>query len=56
MFVLVGSLVDKHQPGGVKHALLSHPTSARASDIGSLLLCRMQAFFLKLTLCRWKKR
>src|SRR6476620_6005828 len=55
--VCAGSgLVDKHQPSGVKHALLSSPTSAGASDIGSFLLCRVQAFFLKLTLCRSKKR
>src|SRR6476661_2850419 len=44
--VCAGSgLVDKHQPSGVKHALLSSPTSAGASDIGSFLLCRVQAFF-----------
>jgi hypothetical protein len=44
--VCAGSgLVDKHQPGRVKHALLSYPTSAGASDIGSLLLRRMQSFF-----------
>src|SRR6476619_2522926 len=44
--VCAGSgLVDKHQPSGVKHALLSYPTSADASDIGSFLLCRVQAFF-----------
>jgi hypothetical protein len=44
--VCAGSgLVDKHQPSGVKHALLSYPTSAGASDIGSFLLCRVQAFF-----------
>src|SRR3954467_254241 len=55
--VCAGSgLVDKHQPSGVKHALLSYPTSAGASDIGSFLLCRVQAFFFKLTLCRSKKR
>ena len=42
--VCAGSgLVDKHQPSGVKHALLSYPTSAGASDIGSFLLCRVQA-------------
>src|SRR3954463_12480628 len=44
--VCAGSgLVDKHQPSGVKHALLSYPTSAGASDIGSFLLRRVQAFF-----------
>src|SRR6188472_2986371 len=43
--VCAGSgLVDKHQPSGVKHALLSYPTSASASNIGSFLLCRVQAF------------
>lgn len=40
-----GSLVNKHQPGGIKQALLSYPTSAGASDIGSLLLLRVQTFF-----------
>jgi len=40
-----GGLVNKHQPGGVKQALLSYPTSAGASDIGSLLLRRVQTFF-----------
>jgi len=40
-----GGLVDKHQPGGIKKTLLSYPTSAGASDIGSFLLCRVQAFF-----------
>ena len=38
-------LVDKQQPGGIKHALLSHPTSARLRDICSLSLGRLQAFF-----------
>jgi hypothetical protein len=40
-----GGLVNKHQPGGVKHALLSYPTSTGASDVGSLLLGRVQTFF-----------
>jgi hypothetical protein len=40
-----GGLVNKHQPRGIQHALLSYPTSAGASDIGALLLCRVQAFF-----------
>jgi hypothetical protein len=40
-----GGLVNKHQPGGIKQALLSYPTSAGASDIGSLLLLRVQTFF-----------
>src|SRR5271168_3251930 len=30
---------------GVKHALLSHPTPARAGHVGSLLLRCVQAFF-----------
>src|ERR1700738_1288677 len=30
------SLVDNHQPGGIKHALLSHPASARAGHVRSL--------------------
>lgn len=38
-------LVDKYQSGGVKHALLSYPTSARPSDVGSLLLGGVQTFF-----------
>ena len=38
-------LVDKHQPGGIKHALLSHPTSARSRHICSLPFGRLQAFF-----------
>jgi hypothetical protein len=39
------SLVDKYQSSGIKHALLSDPTSARAGHIGSLPLLRLQAFF-----------
>src|SRR6266849_649173 len=39
------SLVEKHQPGGVKHALLSDPTSARSGHVCSLSLRRLQAFF-----------
>jgi hypothetical protein len=35
-----GGLVNKHQPGGVKQALLSYPPSTGASDIGSLGLMR----------------
>jgi hypothetical protein len=38
-------LVDKHQPGGIKHALLSYPTSARSRHICSLPFGRLQAFF-----------
>jgi hypothetical protein len=45
-------LVDKHQLRGIKHALLSHPTSARMGHLGTLLLRRVQSFFLKLKSCR----
>src|SRR5260370_28102840 len=38
-----GGLVDKHQPGRIKPALLSNPASACASDVGSLLFRRAQA-------------
>ena len=38
-------LVDKHQPGGIKHALLSNPTSARSRHIRSLPFSSLQAFF-----------
>ena len=31
-----GGLVDKHQPGRIKHALLSHPAAARSRRICSL--------------------
>src|SRR5258708_36539913 len=51
-----GCLVDKHQARWVKHALLSNPTSSRAGDVGSSLLRGAQAFFLKVMLCRMKKR
>jgi hypothetical protein len=37
-------LVDKHQSCGVKHALFSHPTSARADHPGTLLFFRVQSF------------
>src|SRR5437868_7541623 len=37
-------LVDKHQPGGIKHALLSHPTSASSRHICALPLGSLQAF------------
>ena len=56
VYCLGSGLVDKHQPSGVKHALLSYPTSAGASDIGWLLALPRAGFFLKLTLCRSKKR
>jgi hypothetical protein len=39
------SLVDKHQPGGIKHTLLSYPTSARSRHICALPLGSLQAFF-----------
>ena len=38
-------LVDKHQPGGVKQALLSDPASSRSGYVGSLTLGGLQAFF-----------
>ena len=37
--------VDKHQSRGVKHALFSLPTSARASHLGAVLLLRVKSFF-----------
>src|ERR1700682_5466810 len=37
--------VDKHQSGRVKHALLAHPTLARADHVCPLLLRRVQSFF-----------
>src|SRR5215470_13776388 len=40
-----GGLVDKHQPGWIKHALLSYPASPRAGHIGPLSLCGLQAYF-----------
>jgi len=39
------SLVEKHQPRGIKHALLSHPASARAGHVRSLSFRGLQAFF-----------
>src|SRR5713226_6274272 len=39
------SFVDKHQPGGIKHTLLSNPTAARSGHIRSLSFCGLQAFF-----------
>ena len=38
-------LIDKHQPGGIKHALLSYPTSARSRHICALPVGSLQAFF-----------
>src|SRR3954449_3574254 len=49
-------LIDEHQPGRIKHALLSYPPSARERDIGALLLGRLQAFFLRVMLCRSRNR
>ena len=49
------SLVDQHQPGGIKHALLSHPASAGAGDLRALSFRGLQAF-LKVMPCRAKKR
>src|SRR5580693_6654174 len=50
------SLIDEHQSGGVKHALLPDPASARAGHVRSLPLRRLQAFFLKVMSWRAKKR
>jgi hypothetical protein len=41
----VSSSFEKHQPGGVKQALFSYPTSARSRDICSLPFGSLQAFF-----------
>src|ERR1700757_4183251 len=38
-------LIDKYKAGRIKPALLADPASARGSHIGSLPLCRPQAFF-----------
>src|SRR5256885_2447616 len=38
-------LVDKYEAGSVKPALLADPALTRASHLGSLALCRLQAFF-----------
>ena len=48
--------VDEHEASSVKPALLANPVSARASHVGSLALCRPQAFFLKVMPWRAKKR
>jgi hypothetical protein len=42
-----------HQPDGIKHTLLSYPTSACSRHICSLLLGRLQAFFLGLRGVVW---
>lgn len=39
------SLVDKHQVGGIKHALLSHPAAARPRHVGAVLFRRPQTLF-----------
>src|ERR1700676_4960086 len=49
-------LIDKHQPGRIKHALLSNPTSARLRHICSLPFGSLQAFFLRVMLCRSRNR
>ena len=41
------SLVDKHQPGGIKKTLLSYPTPACARHICSLPFGSLQGFFLE---------
>src|SRR5712672_582037 len=46
-------LVDKHQPGGIKHALLSDPTSACSRHIRSLPFGSLQAF---LRVIPWRSR
>src|SRR6476646_49335 len=38
-------LIDKYEAGSIKPALLADPASTRASHLGSLALCRLQAFF-----------
>ena len=40
-----GGLVEKHQAGWVKHALLSMPTPARAGHVRPMLLRGAQTFF-----------
>jgi hypothetical protein len=42
-----GGLINKYQPCGIKQALLSYPTPARANHVGALLLLRVQSLFLK---------
>ena len=39
------TFVDKHQPGWVKHALLSMPALSRAGHVRPVLLRGAQAFF-----------
>src|SRR6516164_10920126 len=40
-----GGLVDEHKVRRIKHALFSHPASARPRHVRALLLRRAQAFF-----------
>jgi len=49
-------LVDKYQPGRIKHALLSYPTSARSRHICSLPFGSLQAFFEGNTVAAEKSR
>ena len=44
-FGIGGGLVDEHQPGRIKHGLLSFPAPARPGDVLAFLLRRAQAFF-----------
>ena len=38
--------IDKHQPGGIKHSLLTHPASTRLCHVGAVLfLCPQILFF-----------
>jgi len=39
------SFIDEHQPGRIKHELLSPPAAARAGHVRPLLFRGMQAFF-----------
>src|SRR4029077_17243757 len=51
-----GGLVDKHQPGRIKHTLLSYPAAARSRHICSLPFGCLQHFFFSVMLCRSRKR
>jgi len=44
-FVLTAVSSIKHQPGGIKHTLLSDPTSTCSRHIRSLPFGSLQAFF-----------
>src|SRR6201993_4876160 len=46
-------LVNKYEAGGVKPALLADPPPPRASHVGSLSLCCLQAFLRNGRRCRW---